>query len=82
MWGVGHLNRHSVWMKSFSVSPPIVSPEQICVQWGTKEEEWLEVVVLNPLLLIASWLPLLAALSAILHLSEPPLNFYLQRGIQ
>ena len=40
------------------------------------------VVVLNPLLLIASWLPLLAALSAILHLSQPPLNFYLQRGIQ
>ena len=38
-----------------------------------KPEEWMEgCVVLNPLLLIASWLPLLAALSAILlHLSEP-----------
>ena len=31
--------------------------------------EW-GVLVLNPLLLIASWLPLLAALSAILHLSK------------
>ena len=50
--------------------------KQEALEW--MEVEWLEVVVLNPLLLIASWLPLLATLSAILHLSEPPLNFYLQ----
>ena len=42
--------------------------------------EWGEVVVLNLLLLIASWLPLLAALSAILHLSKT--SMYLQCGIQ
>ena len=46
--------------------------KQEALEW--MEVEWLEVVVLNPLLLIASWLPLLAALSAILHLSKPPLN--------
>ena len=59
---------------------PIVLPNQISEQCGMKHEqagvdvEWGEVVVLNLLLLIASWLPLLAALSAILHLSKPTLR--------